>query len=148
MPSVLEMLLPMGGVLAGAAAALLGQLVATRERKSEVAAAADAAIREERKRAIVEFLDISQQVATIATQRHLEDRLPADVQVKTDQLWLRQKYIEVAGSIALRRATYEFSERLMTATYRDIPADVTVDEFLEQGRAPVIQAAREELGFA
>jgi hypothetical protein len=148
MPADLQALLPLGGVLLGAAATLLGQLVATRETKREAKAAVEAAFREERTHAILEFLDVSQQVATIATQRHLGRELPDDVQAKTDQMWLRQRVIEIAGSLTLRRATYAFSERLMAATYRDVPEGVPVREFLEEGRIPVIEAAREELGFA
>ncbi|MEU7891954.1 hypothetical protein AB0B45_03695 [Nonomuraea sp. NPDC049152] len=117
-----------------------------REKKWEAAAAAEAAFREERKLAILNFLDISQQVGTIAAQRYLKGQVPEDVQAKTDQMWLRQKYIEIAGSPALQRATYEFAERLMTATYRDLPEGVSVRDFLEEGGTPVIQT-REELGF-
>ncbi|WP_435192463.1 hypothetical protein, partial [Nonomuraea sp. bgisy094] len=144
----METLLPMGGVLVGAAATLLGQLVATRERKREVDAAGEATMREERKHAILDFLDISQQVGTIAMRRHLGDELPEDVHAKTDLMWLRQKYIEIAGSPALQRVTREFADRLMTATYREVPAGIPLRQYLEEGRTPVIEAAREELGFA
>ncbi|MBE1564967.1 hypothetical protein [Nonomuraea africana] len=147
-PDWASALLPLGGVILGFACTLIGQFMVTRETKRQALAKAAAARREERKQAIMAFMDVCQEVGTIAQARHIGGGVPEDVQAKTDLLWVRQRFIDIVGSPSLRRATHELAERLTTAMYRGTPSGVSVREFLREDSDRVIQAAREELGFS
>ncbi|MGY0231339.1 hypothetical protein [Longispora urticae] len=141
--------LPLIGVALGSAGTLVGQFLATRETKKQARANAAAALRAERKEAILAFLDIVQRVERVAERRYQNDnRFVEGSPDLTHEMWYRQKCIDIVGSRELRGPAYELADRLMKATYGKMPKGVEVWPYIGEKRDPFLKAARTELGVS
>jgi hypothetical protein len=144
---VTSVLVPLLGVVLGAAGALLGTYLSTRVTKQQAQDARVAAIRAERKAEIEAFLEVAQSVEQAAELRYQEGGLPPDVNFRTHQMWFRQKCIELICSADLNQRTVEYAFRMHHACYREMPKNIDVWDFIRELRDPFLAAARHELGI-
>lgn len=145
--TVTLVVVPLLGVVLGAAGALLGTYLSTRVTKQQADDAKAAAVRAEHKAAIEAFLEIAQSVEQAAERRFQEGSLPQDVGSRTHQMWFRQKCIELVCSASLNEKTLGYAWRMHHACYRELPANVDVWDFLRERRDPFLEAARQVLGI-
>jgi hypothetical protein len=138
-------LLPLAGVALGSAGTFLGQYLATRETKKQARAGAVARLRAERKEAILSFLDACQRVEAAAEDLYLKhDRDEMTIPALTHKMWLQQKYIDIICGRTLRDRAFLLAERLHSAAYTR--PDIPVWDWVNERRAPFLEAARIELG--
>jgi len=145
--TVTSVVVPLLGVVLGAAGALLGTYLSTRVTKQQADNAKAAAVRAEYKAAITAFLEIAESVEQAAGRRYQEGNLPQDVSSRTHQMWFRQKCIELVCSASLNGKTVDYAWRMHHACYRELPSNVDVWDFLRDHRNAFLAAAREELGI-
>jgi K+-sensing histidine kinase KdpD len=127
----------------GAFVALLSTYLTNRVAKKSRAAA----LRAERKEAIVAFLDVAQSVEQAAEQRYLNKDLPDDTTSRTHQMWFRQKCIELVCTSAMNEKTIEYADQMSDGCYKEPPPNVKIWNFLEEKRLPFLATARQELGI-
>jgi hypothetical protein len=149
MSTVMSVVIPLLGVIVGAAGALLVQYLGTRVRKQQAEAAAKAAARAERKEAILAYLQATQSVEQAAERRYANGELPNGYRTRMHNMWVQQKYIELVGSATLiEKAKRYADECLIAAIYGEQPEGSDVWHFLEEYNQPFLAAARAELGLA
>jgi L-lactate utilization protein LutC len=146
-PAVVASLFSLAGVVLGAAGTMLGQHIAMRTTRTEAQAARTLAYRAERKAAILEFLEVTQHVERIVAKVHAEhkSRDHDEATRVTDQLWLKQKQLELIASKPLCIATFEFTERLNAAVWQDLPDGTNCWDYMNERRALFLAAARADV---
>lgn len=141
---------PLVGVVIGSAGSLGAQYLWARASKAHARAERQAALRTERKEAVREFLDCAQEVERIA-HHNFSGKRDSDAGSTMHDLWYLQKCIDIVGSPELRRATYEYAQRLADAVWKEMPtdtqtpADVRLQRFIGDHRDRFLRAARHEL---
>jgi hypothetical protein len=143
--AIVTSILTLAGVALGAAGTFAGQYLATRESRRAAEALAQAAIRAERKVAAEAFLASCQRVEQAAEGRVLGREQPDPTEL-TQDMWYRQKCIELVAGKLVRSASFDYANRLMQATYGQVRTDVDVYGFIAEMRLPFLEAAKAELG--
>lgn len=145
--AVTSVVVPLLGVILGAAGALLGTYLSARVTKQQANDARAAALRAERKIAIEAFLEVAQHVEQAAEQRYQKGKAPQDVGSRTHQMWFRQKCIELVCSSALNQAAIDYSYRLNNLCYKQLPAGTDIWTLFKPYRNTFLEVARRELGI-
>ncbi|MFD5415323.1 hypothetical protein [Streptomyces nojiriensis] len=150
MPSVLiTTALPLVGVALGAAGSFAAQYLSTRETKRQASRATAAAVRAERKEAILVLLEICQRVERVAEHRYQNNNSFVDGSPElTHEMWFRQKCLDLVVSRHLSDMAFRFTDRLMAAAYGRVPDGIEVWDFIHEKRGPFMEAAKAELGIA
>jgi hypothetical protein len=133
------------GVVVGAAGAIVQQYMITRESKRASKAAARAALRSERKEAVLAFLAICQRVEGAAEARAFGREPSGDLDALKQDLWYQQKCIELVAGNSVRSAAFTYAKWLTTAIFDDAPTGAAIFDFIAQQRLPFINAAQTEL---
>jgi hypothetical protein len=97
---ILTASLSLAGVALGAGGTLLGQYLTTRVTRAEAQATREAALRAERKAAIVEFLAAAQHIEHLCEKLWIA-RLPRNAEetaLPTHRMWLLQKTIDLVAA--------------------------------------------------
>jgi hypothetical protein len=137
--------IPLAGVALGVIGTVAVQYSSTRETSRQAKAAAAAAIRADRIKAVLAFLKVCQKVERFA-QEHARVDNP-DVNATTDEMWFRHKWVELVSGPTVSLTAFQFADRLNAAVYnsQNIPANQTVYKFINEKRQPFMDAAGEEL---
>ncbi|WP_052390756.1 hypothetical protein [Streptomyces sp. NRRL B-24484] len=149
MPSELvTTVLPLVGVALGAAGSFAAQYLVTRETKKQASRAAQAALRAERKEAILAFLDVCQRVERAAEHRFQNDNAFVEGSPElTHEMRFRQKCLDLVAGRHLGGTALDFTDCLTAAAYGRVPAGKDVWTFIKEGRTPFMEAAKAELGI-
>lgn len=134
---------PLVSVGVGAFVALLSTYLTNRVAKKS----RGAALRAERKEAIVAFLDVAQGVEQAAEQRYLYGELPDDAASRIHQMWFRQKCIQLVCTSGTNNKAIDFGNKMKYGCYGDLPDTVTAWDFVEGDRNEFLATARQELGI-
>ena len=145
MSSVTTVVVPLLGVVVGAAGAVLAQYFTTRVTRQQAEAAAKAAARTERKKTILDFLEVTQSVEQAAEQRHMDGELPDDFPIRVHAMWFQLRCIKLVGSHALVDKATSYVQCLYTAIYKELPEGLNVWQFLAEYNEPFLDSARDEL---
>jgi hypothetical protein len=140
-------LLPLVGVMLGTGGILVGQYLTTRSTREKDIADRRAALRAERKDAIIEFLLSTRRAERTAALFKESGRRPADSEAISDEMWHMQKCLTLVAAQQLRDASQLYADRLNQALWHGIPEDASVWEYIDKQRHQFMQAARAELGI-
>lgn len=139
--------LSLAGVAVGAASSFAAQYVVMRETKKQESRASEAAVRAERKEAILALLDICQRVERAAEHRYQnEDRFVDGSPELIHEMRFRRKCLELVAGRRLSEAATEYTKRLWAAAFGHLPAGTDVWSFVDEKRDPFMEAAKAELG--
>ena len=137
--------------LAGVALGILGtiatQYLTTRESRRAARSATKAALRSERKTAVLAFLEGCQRAEQAAEDRAFRHEQRADPDALKHNLWYQQKCITLVAGPHVRSAAFRYAERLTDAIFHDAPTGDGIFGFISEERDPFIEAVREELGI-
>jgi hypothetical protein len=147
MSTVTSVVIPLLGVVVGAAGVLLAQYLSTRVTKQQAEAAKLAAIRAERKDSILAFLEATQRVEQAAEERYMTGKLPEDYPARVHDMWFRNRCIELINRPALIDKCESYVWCLHTAIYRELPEGIDIWRFIKERFDPFLAAARMELGI-
>jgi hypothetical protein len=136
--------LSLAGVAIGAAGSFGVQWFTSRTTAAQARAKRLADLREERKAAILQFLDTAQVVERLAERRYAHEQL-VDPESSTHLMWFLQKALELVATETLRHAARDYAWRLNEAVYKELPVDKDIWAFLAEQREPIMSAARVEL---
>jgi hypothetical protein len=143
---VMSALLPLVGVLLGAAGTVAGQYLATRSDARRDAARRASDSRLERKAAIVDFLAAVQRVEQyLDNRRHDRPTPPEPVDQQVHALWLAKKVIELVCGFDLSKAAHRYTGTLANAVRSPSKDAGLADQ--RATRADFMEAARRELGI-
>ncbi|MDV7220419.1 hypothetical protein [Streptomyces prunicolor] len=139
----------LAGVALGATGTVGAQYLATRDTRKQIAATREAAIRAERKEAILNFLASCQQVEHIAEQRSQNaNKFVEDSPGLTHDLWFRQKSLDLVAGAQVRHTAFELANRLVDSVYGDTHRNLhDLQAYLHEKRGPFLHAAKKELGI-
>lgn len=144
---LLAYILPLVGVVLGAAGTFAGQYLATRETRKQARSAAETALRSERKEAVLAFLEACQQVEAAAEHLFFKGSVREEAPRLTHQMWYRCKCLELVCGTRVRKTAVEYADRLMTAAHDGVPGGAKVWVWLGETRGPFLKAAKDELGI-
>ena len=121
----------------------------TRAARAQAKAERSAARRDEQKKALADFLEVAQAMEREAQERFRGGNVSRDAGTTSDRMWLMQRFVDIiAGTAALRDATYHYAERLSDAVWEEVPGDRDFQKYVGELRFGFLQAARRELGVA
>jgi hypothetical protein len=140
-------LLPLVGVVLGTGGLLVGQYFTHRSTRQKDIADRRAALRAERKDAIVEFLLAARRAERTAALFKESGRRPADSEAISDEMWHMQKCLTLVAAQQLRDASQSYAGRLNQALWHGVPEDASVWEYIDKQRHQFMQEARAELGI-
>jgi hypothetical protein len=151
----------LAGVALGVVGTLGAQYLATRESRRAAKATAKEALRQERKAAVLAFLDVCQRAENAAEDRAFgreqragpgwsisrSPRKPVlpDLDALKQDLWYRQKCIELVAGEDVQSAAFDYAKRLTAALFDAAPTGTKIFGFISDKRLPFIDAARAEL---
>ncbi|MEV6152571.1 hypothetical protein AB0L53_19705 [Nonomuraea sp. NPDC052129] len=140
--------LPLLGVLLGTCGTLLGQYLATRVDSKRLEHDRLAAMRAERKAAILSFLDAAQRIELILDKQPVfKDRLDENTaQEDLHKLWLAKKSVELVCSPELAQCAHDYTSALHV-TLRN-PDRVADPAARRKTRYLMMESARRDLGIA
>jgi len=136
----------LAGVALGVVGTLGAQYLATRESRRAAKAAAKEALRQERKAAVLAFLDVCQRAENAAEDRAFGREQRADPDALKHDLWYRQKCIELVAGEDVQSTAFDYADRLTVALFDAAPTQTEVFGFIAEERLPFLNAARAELG--
>jgi hypothetical protein len=139
--------IPLIGVAVGSAGVLSAQYLSTRVTQEQAEAARQAAIRAERKSAILALLEATQRVEQAAEERYLTGKLPDDFPARVHDMWFQNRCIMLVNKPDLIEKCQGYVWCLHAAIYRELPEGVDVYQFIKQHFDPFLAAARAELGL-
>lgn len=142
-----SVVVPLVGVVLGALGALLGVYLSNRVTKKQAEDSRTAALRTERKKAIVAFLNVAQSVEEAVEQRYLHATLPDDWTSRIHKMWFRQKCIELVCNPAVNEKTIEYAKQIHGLCYKELQPNVPVWDLVEETRLPFLATARQDLGI-
>jgi hypothetical protein len=138
--------LPLVGVALGTVGTLTGQYLATRGAARRHAEERAAALREERKSAVVDFLDKVQHVEQLLDARDRHRAEPeAEAESRMHAAWLAKKVIELFCSNDTAAIAHRYTSILNQRVWQPSDGQVETQRDL---RAEFMEAARRELGVA
>jgi hypothetical protein len=142
---LLGTVLPLVGVALGTLGTLTGQYLATRGATRRHADELAAALRAERKSAIVGFLDKAQHVERLLDARdHGRVEPEAEAESRMHEVWLAKKLVELACSNDLASIAHRYTSILNERVWRPSEGQSAVQR---DHRADFMEAARRELGI-
>jgi hypothetical protein len=147
MSAITSVVIPLVGVAVGAAGVLSAQYLSTRVTKQQAEATRQAAIRAERKSAILAFLEATQRVERAAEERYMTGKLPGDFPAHVHDMWFQNKCIKLVNKPELIEKCHDYAWFLYKTIYRELPEGIDIWQFIEQHFDPFMAAARVELGF-
>jgi hypothetical protein len=147
MSSTTSVVIPLIGVVVGAAGALSAQYLSTRVTKQQAETARLAAIRAERKTTILAFLEATQRVERAAEERHMNGKLPDDFPAYVHDMWFQNRCIMLVNKPELIEKCQDYVWCLHRAIYRELPEGVDIWQFIKEHFDPFLAAARVELGL-
>lgn len=145
MSAVTSVVIPLLGVVVGAAGALSAQYLSTRVTKQQAEVARQAAIRAERKNTLLAFLEAAQRVEQAAEERYMTGNLPDDFPSRVHDMWFQHRCIELVNRPALVDKCEGYVWCLHAAIYRELPEGVDIWQFIKEHFDPFLTAARMEL---
>jgi len=111
----------LAGVALGILGTISGQYLINREPRRAARSAASAALRSERKTAVLTFLESCQRAEQAAEDRAFRHERRADPDVLKHDLWYKQKCIELVAGRRVRSAAFEYANQLTAAFFGDVP---------------------------
>ena len=147
MSAVTSVVVPLIGVVVGAAGALSAQYLSTRVTKQQAEAARRAAIRAERKSTILAFLEATQRVERAAEERYMTGKLPGEYPVYVHDMWFQDRCIKLISKPEVIEKCQAYVLCLHKAIYRELPEGIDIWQFIKQYFDPFLDAARVELGL-
>jgi hypothetical protein len=147
MSALTSVVVPLVGVVVGAAGALSAQYLSSRVTKQQAEAAKQASIRAERKSTILALLEATQRVERDAEARYMTGELPDDFPAHVHDMWFQNRCIMLVSKSELVRKCQDYVWCLHTAIYRELPEGVDIWQFVKQHFDPFLTAARVELGL-
>jgi hypothetical protein len=137
----------------GAAGSIFAAYLATRTSKERVWSERMAALREERKGFLLDYLRAAQNIHDHAARMWDAEpsvrELPSNLR-QTEELdsalWFNHKKLLLVSSAPLRDAAAAWSTRLTEAAERPQPDDCTFWDYIEPLQSQFISAARQEIG--
>jgi len=141
---LLRTVLPLVGVALGTLGTLTGQYLATRGAAHRHAEERAAAVRAERKAAIVGFLDKAQLVEQLLDARDRGRAEPeAEAERRMHEVWLAKKLVELACGNDLASIAHRYTSILQQRVWKPSEGQSAVQR---DRRADFMEAARRELG--
>ena len=146
--------LPLAGVALGTAGTLLGQRMTTRADLQRATAERSAAVRAERKDAIIGYLAAAENIEQLrgasAGGHHQVDK--ADLAERAHALWLAKKLIELVCSADLAQAAQDYTRALDSTTWALADqgwkgASRALSPREHELRVELMETARRELGY-
>lgn len=139
--------LPLLGVLLGTCGTLLGQYLATRADSKRLEYDRLAALRAERKAAILSFLDAAQRIELILDRQPVFKDQPGEntAQENLHELWLAKKNIELVCSPELAQHAQDYTSALHVMLRN--PDRVADSAVKREARYQVMESARQDLGI-
>ena len=147
MSTFASVVIPLIGVVVGAAGALSGQYLSSRVTKQQAEAAKQASIRAERKSTILALLEATQRVERDAEARYMTSKLPDDYPSHVHDMWFQNRCIMLVSKPELVEKCQDYVWCLHKAIYRELPEGVDIWQFVKQCFDPFLAAARAELGL-
>ena len=145
--AVLAVSAPLAGVVIGACGSLGAQAMWARATRAQTEVERSEARRSEQKKALGDFLEAAQAVERVAQHRFSSGEVRDDADTTSNHMWLMQKFVDIiAGTAALRKATFDFAQRSSDAVWGEMPVDRDLQHYLGDLRYGFLQAARRELG--
>ncbi|MFI6458693.1 hypothetical protein ACIBF6_45005 [Streptosporangium amethystogenes] len=140
--------LPLLGVLLGTCGTLLGQYLATRVDSKRLEHDRLAAMRAERKAAILSFLDAAQRVELILDKQPVFNDRSDDnaAQEELHKLWLAKKTVELVCSPELAQCAQDYTSALHIMLRN--PDQVADPAAKRETRYLMMESARRDLGIA
>jgi hypothetical protein len=137
----------LAGVALGSAGTIVVQYLATRESRRAAKAAARDALRSEREKAMMAFLDSCQRAEAAAEARAYGKDQPADPDALKQDLWYQQKCLQLIAGEHVRSASYDYANQLTTALFNAAPTGKAITDFIAKKSWPFFKAAQAELGI-
>lgn len=142
-------LFSLAGVLVGAIGSLAGVLLSTRTSRDQLKATQRAALRAEKREAVLAYLRTMQEcqqfvshvVGGTVTGSEREDQSSTFEK----EIWLAQKALALSASAQLRRASFALTERMDHVMFNDLPDGQALWPYLTPLQDVVIEAARNDL---
>jgi len=137
----------LGGVALGAVGTWITQWLTRRQTSALSIAAQKAALREDRRKAIDNFLESVQVVDEIADAKYHGAHLDVgEGRRAVHDMWFRQKCLDVVASKELCSVTLIFAERMASAVWDGCPpAYKTIFAYMTEERDKFLRAAKAEL---
>lgn len=145
--SVVALIASLIGGLIGAGGTLASQRLSLRATAQQRDAERHVRLRDERKAALIEFLDAVQLVERLVERRWRTGNIPKEGGDAIHRLWLQQKVLDIIGGHRLRKAALDFAQRLSDGLYAEnLKRDYSgLRDFLNDDRNAFLEAARREL---
>lgn len=137
----------LGGVALGSVVTFVGQSLTRRQASALSIEEQKAALRNDRRDAIYQFIKAAESVDTLASTQNPEER-PNLTDLKTDvetELWYRQRCIDVVCRREVRVAAQHYTVALLDILWGGIPAGVKLREHVARHEDAFLDLARTEL---